>query len=168
MAKHQHAAAATQKYLDEAQNQLAEATSSAAAARADADKLLTSSKAEAKSTIEAARASAADTVKTAEKRAKDLVSEAEKRAKTLLGDAEDRLVQIRLERESVAGYLQNLRGVLASAETLAADHGFPAGPQDDAYTASVEVASGDDRNEDDLDEEARAREVTVGVTNLIA
>jgi hypothetical protein len=38
-------------------------------------------------------------------------------------DAEDRLSQIRIERESVAGYFESLRGALTQAEEATATHG---------------------------------------------
>ena len=76
----------------------------------------------------------------AETRAKALVSEAEARAAALLGDAESRLTQIRSERESVAGYIENLRGVLAQAESVAADHGFPTSPPDDTAEVATQQA----------------------------
>jgi DNA-binding TFAR19-related protein (PDSD5 family) len=36
----------------------------------------------------------------------------------MLEEAEERLRQIRLERESVAGYFESLRGVLSQAEKV--------------------------------------------------
>ena len=38
-----------------------------------------------------------------------------------MADAEERLAQIRIEREAVAGYFENLRGVLQQAEKVTAD-----------------------------------------------
>ena len=74
----------------------------------------------------------------AESRAKALVDEAEKRAAALLGDAEGRLVADPVERESVAGYIENLRGVLAQAETVAAEHGFPVSAPDEPEAQRTE------------------------------
>jgi hypothetical protein len=36
----------------------------------------------------------------------------------LVADAEDRLGKIRIEREAVAGYFENLRGLLSQAEAV--------------------------------------------------
>src|SRR5690606_5128109 len=104
-----------------------------------------------------AKANAKSRLDEAEKRAKELVSDAEQRASKLLGDAEQRLVEIRLERESVAGYIQSLRGVLASAEKLAEDHGFPAGvPDDEPPAAGTDDADeADDADAGEIDEDTR-------------
>ena len=61
-------------------------------------------------------------VREAEERAAALVDEAEERTQRLVADAEERLAQIRIEREAVAGYFENLRGVLQQAEKVSADH----------------------------------------------
>ncbi|MEO5920952.1 MAG: hypothetical protein ABIQ01_07400, partial [Pseudolysinimonas sp.] len=99
--------------------------------------------------------------------AKAIVTEAEARAAALLGDAEGRLTQIRSERESVAGYIENLRGVLAQAETIAADHGFPTSPPDDTVEVATQQAAEpaeqpdeqpDEQTADEADEDEEARE----------
>ncbi|HEY8589964.1 MAG TPA: hypothetical protein VIL55_10470, partial [Naasia sp.] len=64
---------------------------------------------------------AAATVEEAEDRARRVVSEAEERARALLTDAEERLAEIRHERDEVAAYFENLRGVLTHAEKVTAD-----------------------------------------------
>jgi len=38
-----------------------------------------------------------------------------------VSEAEDRLAKIRIERETVAGYFENLRGVLQQAEKVTAE-----------------------------------------------
>ncbi|MEP6479060.1 MAG: hypothetical protein ABJB03_06690, partial [Rhodoglobus sp.] len=57
----------------------------------------------------------------AEARSKATIEEAEKHAAQLVSEAEERLAKIRIERESVAGYLENLRGVLQQAEKVASE-----------------------------------------------
>jgi hypothetical protein len=113
----------------------------------------------------------------AESRAKAIVKEAEKKSASLMKDAEQRLAQIRVEREAVAGYIANLRGVLDSADRVSADHGFPAAAPDEpvkagalpaaasesepeaAAAASKPDTSADASADDDaLDEETRERE----------
>jgi hypothetical protein len=54
----------------------------------------------------------------AESRSKAQLEDAETRSAEMLEDAEERLRQIRLERESVAGYFESLRGVLSQAEKV--------------------------------------------------
>ena len=97
-------------------------------------------------------------------------------AAALLKDAEQRLEQIRVERESVAGYIANLRGVLDSADRAAAAHGFPTVAPEPVTAASPIVEApqaepsadhghggpgddaGDDAGDDGLDEQTRERE----------
>ena len=57
----------------------------------------------------------------AEHRARAIVAEAEERSSRLVAEAEDRLAKIRIERDAVAGYFENLRGVLSQAESLTTD-----------------------------------------------
>jgi len=97
----------------------------------------------------------------AESRAKALVAEAESRAAALLGDAENRLTQIRSERESVAGYIENLRSVLAQAESVTAEHGFPVAPRDEPEALRVEPAveeAAGETSDETVDQDAEARE----------
>ena len=57
----------------------------------------------------------------AEARARTLVEEAEHRSAALTADAEERLAKIRIERETVAGYLENLKGALQQVESVASE-----------------------------------------------
>ena len=72
-----------------------------------------------------------------------MLKDAEKKSAALLKDAEQRLEQIRVERESVAGYIANLRGVLDSADRAAADHGFPSVAPEPVTAATPVVAAAD-------------------------
>lgn len=62
-----------------------------------------------------------------------MVSDAEERTAAITAEAEDRLSAIRTEREAVAGYLENLRGVLTHATGLL---GTAPGAADDAVDAT--------------------------------
>ena len=64
---------------------------------------------------------AAGIVRDAQERADALIEEAEERTQRLVADAEERLSQIRIEREAVAGYFENLRGMLQQADKVSAD-----------------------------------------------
>ncbi|MGK2855202.1 MAG: hypothetical protein ACSLE3_14050, partial [Microbacteriaceae bacterium] len=57
-------------------------------------------------------------VSDAEKRARQLVREAKEQAAAAIAEAEDRLAEIRLERDAIAEYFQNLRGILGTAEEV--------------------------------------------------
>jgi len=48
-----------------------------------------------------------------------MVADATAQSKKLMDEAEERLSKIRIERDAVAGYFQNLRGLLADADKLA-------------------------------------------------
>jgi len=76
---------------------------------------------------EAADDYATKTTTEAESKASAMVIEAERRVADLVSDAEERLPKIRVEREAVGHYLQNLRGVLTEADSaLAGELGEPA------------------------------------------
>ena len=49
------------------------------------------------------------------------MADAERRARETLADAEERLDRIRIEREAVAAYLENVRGVLTQADDTSSD-----------------------------------------------
>jgi hypothetical protein len=101
--------------------QLAEAVRQAAAKRQEVANLDTSSKNAARTVRDSADAHAKEVVETAEARAKALVDDAERRAAELVSDAEERLAKIRIERDTVAGYFENLRGVLSQAEKVSSE-----------------------------------------------
>ena len=58
----------------------------------------------------------------AESRSRAMIADAERRSAELVSDAEERLAKIRIERDTVAGYLENLRGVLQEAEKVTAEN----------------------------------------------
>ena len=118
--KHQEAGSQTQKYLDEAQVQLADLIRQTDTKRQQASTLDSTSKASAKKTRDDAAANARDVLGNAEARAAAIMDDAEKRSSQLVSEAEERLAKIMLERDTVAGYLENLRGVLQQAEKMSA------------------------------------------------
>ena len=101
--------------------QLAEAVRQAAAKRQEVANLDTTSKNEARAIRDGAEAHAKEVVDAAEARAKSLVDDAERRTSQLVSDAEERLAKIRIERDTVAGYFENLRGVLQQAEKVSSE-----------------------------------------------
>ena len=90
------------------------------------------------------------------------MKDAEKKATALMKDAEQRLAQIRVEREAVAGYIANLRGVLDSAERVSAEHDFPTSAPDEPIapeaTSQIDGADDTDQEDDGIDEQTRERE----------
>jgi hypothetical protein len=119
--------------------QLQEASARAAEKRAEVDQLSTSGIAEARAITEDAQTAATATRRDAEKTAKKLIADAQKQAKALIADAEDRLAKIRVEREAVAGYFENLRGLLAGADAFTAPVGFPVPGDEPEPLAAVEA-----------------------------
>jgi cell division septum initiation protein DivIVA len=121
LALHQEAVAQTQKYLDEANQQLADAIRRTNDKRLEADTVEAAARSDAKAVRRQADETAAEILGNAEDRAKAMTDEAEERTAKLVADAEDRLSQIRIERDAVAGYFESLRGVLQQAEKVTAD-----------------------------------------------
>jgi hypothetical protein len=121
LARHQEAVAQTQKYLDDANAELAEVTRRTSEVRSDGEAIEKEMRSEVKAARKDAENSAREIVRSAEDRAAAIIAEAEERTRTLVADAEERLSQIRIEREAVAGYFESLRSVLTQAEQVTAD-----------------------------------------------
>ena len=113
--KHQEAVAATQKYLDDANQQLALALTRVNAARLEAETLEAAAKSSTKSTIDSARAKAEATVAAAEAEARNIVSEANLVSAVRIREAEARLSAIKVEQESSSIYLKNLKALVDAA-----------------------------------------------------
>jgi cell division septum initiation protein DivIVA len=118
----QEAVAQTQRYLDDANHQLAEAIRRTTLAREEADSVEADARAEVKAARKDAEVTAAQIVRSAEDRAREIIEEADERTRKLVSDAEERLSQIKIEREAVAGYFESLRGVLTQAEQVTAEN----------------------------------------------
>ena len=113
--KHQEAVATTQRYLDDANQQLALALARVNAARLEAETLEAAAKSSTKSTIDAARAKAEATVAASEAEARNIVSEANLVSAVRIREAEARLAAIRVEQESSSIYLKNLKALVDAA-----------------------------------------------------
>jgi len=118
LARHQEAVASTQRYLDDANAQLADAIRRAADKRLEADALEMTIEVDGRKRREAAETEAADLVSDARERAAAIVSEAEERSTHLVRDAEERLAELREERDGIARYFESLRSALGSAEPV--------------------------------------------------
>ena len=121
LAAHQEAVAQTQKFVDDANAELAEAVARTAESRAEAERLEAKVRSEIGEVRDRADEEARQRIAEAHEQARKLISDAEERTRALVADAEDRLSQIRIERDAVAGYFESLRGVLSQAQQVAAD-----------------------------------------------
>ena len=113
--KHQEAVATTQKYLDDANQQLALALTRVNAARLEAETLEAAAKSSTKSTIDQARAKAEATVAAAEAEARNIISEANLVNAIRVREAEAKLNQIKVEQDSASIYLKNLKALVDAA-----------------------------------------------------
>lgn len=113
--KHQEAVATTQKYLDDANQQLSLALTRVNAARLEAETLEAAARSTTKSTIDQARAKAEATVAAAEAEARNIVSEGNLVNAIRIREAEARLSQLKVEQESVSIYLKNLKSLVDAA-----------------------------------------------------
>ena len=105
----------TQKFLDDANAELAETIARTAESRAEAERLETKVRTEIAKVRDKADEEARERVAAAHDQARKLIADAEERTRALVADAEDRLAQIKIERDAVAGYFESLRGVLTQA-----------------------------------------------------
>src|SRR6185437_5701706 len=121
LARHQEAVAQTQKYLDDANAELAEVTRRTNGVRSEGEAIEKEMRSEVKTARKEAENSAREIVRTAEDRAAAIIEDAEERTRRLVADAEERLSQIRIERKAVAGYFESLRSVLTQAEQVTAE-----------------------------------------------
>lgn len=109
--KHQEAVAATQRYLDDANAQLSTAITRANAARLEAETLEAAARAINKKSMDETRIKVDALVAAAEAEARTIVSDATARANAELREAENKLRRLEVERDAVAGYVQNLKSV---------------------------------------------------------
>jgi len=114
--KHQEAVAATQKYLDDANAQLALAINRTNTARLEAETLEAAAKSMHKSSRDAAKAQAEAIVAAAEAEARVLTSQARLEASRTQRDALAELSSYQVEREAVQVYIDNLATLVASAQ----------------------------------------------------
>ena len=108
LSKHQEAVATTQKYLDDANAQLALALTRVNAARLEAETLEAAARSVTKSTTDSARAKADATIAAAEAESRSIVADAQRQAAASVKEVESKLRKIEREREAIKVYLTNL------------------------------------------------------------
>jgi cell division septum initiation protein DivIVA len=113
--KHQEAVATTQRYLDDANQQLAIALTRANAARLEAETLEAAARSITKTITDNAKAKSEALIAQAEAEARNILSEATLKTAVQLRDAEAQLQNIKTERDAVSVYLKNLKALVDSA-----------------------------------------------------
>jgi len=112
--KHQEAVATTQRYLDDANQQLALALTRVNAARLEAETLEAAARSTTKNLIDQARARGEAAIAAAEAEARNVVSEATLKSAVRIREAEVRLNQLLVEQESAGIFLKNLKSLVDS------------------------------------------------------
>ncbi|MEN9970339.1 MAG: hypothetical protein RLZZ229_547 [Actinomycetota bacterium] len=118
LSKHQEAVAATQKYLDDANSQLANALARANAARLEAETLEAAAISVNQQTTIATRKKADAIIAAADAEAREILAEARNHAAASVAAANREVERIQGERDSVEVYMRNLRKVLDGAQYL--------------------------------------------------
>ena len=119
---HQEAVRANSLYIDEAHKDLEELKSRVEALRVEHDELVTAVATAKAETTQAAHEEAKQTVAAAEARAAEMVREAEQTARATLAESEKRVAELRAERDTIAGYIESLRTVVAGIEHTHVQH----------------------------------------------
>lgn len=130
LAKHQEAVAATQRYLDDANQQLSLALTRVNAARLEAETLEAAARSTTKGLIDQARAKGEGIIAVAEAEARNLLSEATLKSAVRVREAEARLSQLYVEQESASIYLKNLKALVDAAFKSDVQAGRPAATND--------------------------------------
>ena len=115
--KHQEAVATTQKYLDDANSQLADAITRANAARLEAETLEAAAISVNQQTTNATRKKADAIIAAAEAEAREILSKAHAEIEKNHKNAKVALERIKAEQDSVEVYLKNLRNVLQGSSS---------------------------------------------------
>lgn len=113
--KHQEAVAATQRYLDDANQQLSLALTRVNAARLEAETLEAAARSTTKGLIDQARAKGEAAIAAAEAEARNILSEANLKSAVRVREAEARLAQLYVEQDSASIYLKNLKSLVDAA-----------------------------------------------------
>lgn len=113
--KHQEAVAATQKYLDDANQQLALALARVNAARLESETLEAAARSTTKNLIDQARAKGEAAIAAAEAEARNIISEATMKSAVRIREAEARLSKLYVEQESASIFLKNLKSLVDAA-----------------------------------------------------
>lgn len=109
--KHQEAVAATQRYLDDANAQLALAITRANAARLEAETLEAAARSINKKLTEETRNKVDAMIAAADAESRQIITEANSLAAANIREAENKLRRLEVERDAVSQYVQNLKSV---------------------------------------------------------
>lgn len=116
--KHQEAVMLTQKYLDAAKDQLAKARARTADKKLEADAIDMLAKKEARELRERTDKHIKKILEDAKKTSVALVTTADKQSREAISAAEARVADLRVEREAIGSYLEDLRSLVAQASTV--------------------------------------------------
>ena len=118
LAKHQEAVAATQKYLNEANEQLRTAMLRANTARLEAETLEAAAKSINKRTREEAKAKAEAIIVAAEAEARAIIAASHDQASEKAAKLAEQVANLERERDAIQIYLDNLNNVVSRAQRL--------------------------------------------------
>ena len=113
--KHQEAVATTQRYLDDANQQLSLALTRANAARLEAETLEAAARSMTKTITDNAKLKSEALIAAAEAEARNIISDANLKSAAAIRDAEAKLQAIETEQESASLYLKNLKALVDEA-----------------------------------------------------
>lgn len=117
---HQKAVELNNRFISEAEAQLRETKERLTALRGEQKKVLAAIDEATRLGKNAAEKSATELIAAAENRGADIIRLAEIEATTRVAAAERRLVELRAERDTIAGYVESLRSVVGEALSIAA------------------------------------------------
>ncbi len=112
---HQKAVELNNRFLKEAESQLAETKSRLGALRQEHQKITAAIDEANRSGKAQAQAESAELITQAQKQAREIVEAAEHEATSRVAAAESRLVELRAERDTIAEYVESLRAIVAGA-----------------------------------------------------
>ena len=112
---HQKAVELNNRFLSEAETQLSETKERLTAVRGEQKKILAAIDEANRLGKNAAEKAASQTIAAAEDRAAEIIRLAEIEATARVAAAERRLVELRAERDTIAGYVESLRSVVGEA-----------------------------------------------------
>jgi hypothetical protein len=116
--KHQEAVMLTQKYLDAAKDQLAKARARTEDKKLEADAIEMLAQKEARELRLRTDKHIKTILEDAKKTSVALVEAADKQSREAIAAAEARVADLRVEREAIGSYLEDLRSLVAQATTI--------------------------------------------------
>jgi hypothetical protein len=126
---HQKAVELNNRFLTEAENQLAETKSRVSALRTEHKKITDAIDQANRDGKISAQQKAQDVVAAAETQARDIIRVAEEEATTRVAAAERRLTELRSERNTIAEYIESLRTIVGAVLEVPAPAKQPARPK---------------------------------------